>query len=319
MSSVANEKTGETLIAVAVHALPLTDKEKRSVVEGFPPVTLSPNVAACTAGDRGKPRERKDRHSSARGHSNAQTEEVEATSIVETEFSGDQDETSNPSAEPSTDRLENTPAEDVTPDADDSTEFSSSNDSMVVLGNQTLPSPREDEASRTKDELNSTPAAQVDPTFEAEINLGTSSSSSRGENRDAPPGILAKENKSHFKTIKKAIRRTKKVVDETKACVTKDLSSAKTFVDTQLASTSRENIREFVAEIKSFAKIHIVDMSMAATLIKELSTKSYDISKYIDEHITHMVNIYNRLKGLMVELCERVPRRSQVRKPMLLT
>nr|GLL16915.1 hypothetical protein Itr_chr01CG06890 [Ipomoea trifida] len=109
---------------------------------------------------------------------------------------------------------------------------------MVVLGNQTLPSPREDEASRTKDELNSTPAAQVDPTFEAEINLGTSSSSSRGENRDAPPGvsqndfessttdqtrmppfnprpmsdtasilsilqILAKENKSHFKTIKK--------------------------------------------------------------------------------------------------------------------
>nr|GMD06018.1 hypothetical protein Iba_chr06bCG11980 [Ipomoea batatas] len=57
---------GEGKIAVAVHALPLIDEEKQSVVEGFPPATPSPNVAACTVVDRGKPRERKDRHSSTR-------------------------------------------------------------------------------------------------------------------------------------------------------------------------------------------------------------------------------------------------------------
>lgn len=41
--------------------------------------------------------------------------------------------------------------------------------------------------------------------------------------------IMAKENKSHFKTIKKAIFRTKKIADATKTCI-----------DTQPASTSRD-------------------------------------------------------------------------------
>nr|GMD81201.1 Retrovirus-related Pol polyprotein from transposon TNT 1-94 [Ipomoea batatas] len=67
-----------------------------------------------------------------------------------------------------------------------------------------------------------------------------------------------------------------------------------------------ENVRKFMAEIKSFAKTDIVDKSVVATLINELSTKRHDISKSMNEHITHMVNIYNQLKGLEVELGERV-------------
>nr|GMD47188.1 hypothetical protein DM860_002171 [Ipomoea batatas] len=46
---VCHRKTGETPIAVAVHALPLIDEENQSIVEGFPPAMPTPNVAACTA------------------------------------------------------------------------------------------------------------------------------------------------------------------------------------------------------------------------------------------------------------------------------
>nr|GMC89442.1 hypothetical protein Iba_chr04eCG19430 [Ipomoea batatas] len=105
---------------------------------------------------------------------------------------------------------------------------------MVVSNNQTLPSPRDDEAPRIEDEPNPTPAAQVDPPLEEEINLGPSPSSTGGENRDTLPN-----NRNHIKGMRKVIQRTKKVVDETKACVTKDTRSAKTFIETQTPSTSR--------------------------------------------------------------------------------
>nr|GMC79972.1 ribosomal RNA processing protein 36 homolog [Ipomoea batatas] len=58
---------------------------------------------------------------------------------------------------------------------------------MVVSNNQTLPSPRDDEAPRIEDEPNPTPATQVDPPLEEEINLGPSPSSTGGENRDTLP------------------------------------------------------------------------------------------------------------------------------------
>nr|GMC86665.1 hypothetical protein Iba_chr04dCG12980 [Ipomoea batatas] len=156
----------------------------------------------------------------------------------------------------------------------ESAEIPRSDLQMVVSNNQTLPSPRDDETPKIEDELNPTPAAQVDPPLEEEINLRPSRSSIRGENRDTLPGeshndfepyatdhtkmpppnprpmsdtasilstlqIIAKDNRSHIKGMRKVIRRTKKVVDEMKACVTKDTSSAKTFIETQTPSMSR--------------------------------------------------------------------------------
>lgn len=59
---------------------------------------------------------------------------------------------------------------------------------MVVSGNQIPPSPREDETPRTEDKLNPTPVAQVDPSLEAEINLGPSLSLAKGDNRNVLPG-----------------------------------------------------------------------------------------------------------------------------------
>nr|GMC91213.1 hypothetical protein Iba_chr04fCG15240 [Ipomoea batatas] len=176
----------------------------------------------------------------------------------------------------------------------ESAEIPRSDLQMVVSNNQTLPSPRDDETPKIEDELNPTPAAQVDLPLEEEINLRPSRSSTRGENRDtlpaslpsestveirrkppllllnacwpsspkgeggaAPPTLLpvaavltddgnekARDNRSHIKGMRKVIRRTKKVVDEMKACVTKDTSSAKTFIETQTPSTSRGTIFE---------------------------------------------------------------------------
>ena len=67
-----------------------------------------------------------------------------------------------------------------------------------------------------------------------------------------------------------------------------------------------ENAKEFVAEIRKCTVTDIVDKSLVATLINDLSTRKYTISQSMDEHITHMVNTYNRLKSLDTELGERV-------------
>ena len=67
-----------------------------------------------------------------------------------------------------------------------------------------------------------------------------------------------------------------------------------------------ENVREFVAEIKKCTMTDIVDKSIVAALINDLSNREYTIAQSMEEHITHMVNMYNRLKSLDMDLGERV-------------
>ena len=67
-----------------------------------------------------------------------------------------------------------------------------------------------------------------------------------------------------------------------------------------------KNVREFVAEIKKCTMTDIVDKSIVATLINDLSNREYTIAQSMEEHITHMVNTYNRLKSLDMDLGERV-------------
>ncbi|KAK8704555.1 hypothetical protein V6N13_048176 [Hibiscus sabdariffa] len=66
------------------------------------------------------------------------------------------------------------------------------------------------------------------------------------------------------------------------------------------------NVREFVAEIKKCTMIDIVDKYIVAAHIDDLSNREYTIAQSMDEHITHMVDTYNRLKGLDMNLGERV-------------
>ncbi|KAK8670877.1 hypothetical protein V6N13_037490 [Hibiscus sabdariffa] len=67
-----------------------------------------------------------------------------------------------------------------------------------------------------------------------------------------------------------------------------------------------KNVREFAAEIKKCTMANIVDKPVVAALINDLSNREYTIAQSMDEHIIHMVNIYNRLKGLDMDLGERM-------------
>ena len=67
-----------------------------------------------------------------------------------------------------------------------------------------------------------------------------------------------------------------------------------------------ENVREFVAEIKKCTMTDIVDKSIVAALINDLSNREYTIAQSMEENINHMVNTYNRLKSLDMDLGERV-------------
>ena len=67
-----------------------------------------------------------------------------------------------------------------------------------------------------------------------------------------------------------------------------------------------ENVREFVTEIKKCTMIDIVDKSIVAALINDLSNREYTIAQSMEEHITHMVNTYNQLKSFDMDLGERV-------------
>ena len=63
-------------------------------------------------------------------------------------------------------------------------------------------------------------------------------------------------------------------------------------------------MREFLAEIKNFTNIDVIDKSIVATLMTDLSTKKYDISQSMYDHLTHMVNVANKLKAMNMELNE---------------
>ena len=64
------------------------------------------------------------------------------------------------------------------------------------------------------------------------------------------------------------------------------------------------NVREFLAEIKNFTNTDVIDKSVVATLMTDLSTKKYDISQSMHDHLTHMVNVANKLKAMNMELNE---------------
>ncbi|KAK8669483.1 hypothetical protein V6N13_106913 [Hibiscus sabdariffa] len=74
----------------------------------------------------------------------------------------------------------------------------------------------------------------------------------------------------------------------------------------KLSQPKTENVSEFVAEIKNCSMPGTVDRFVVAALIDDLSNREYTIAQSVDEHITHMVNTYNRLKSFDMDLGERV-------------
>ncbi|GMI65955.1 hypothetical protein HRI_000264800 [Hibiscus trionum] len=62
--------------------------------------------------------------------------------------------------------------------------------------------------------------------------------------------------------------------------------------------------KEFVQQLKECASTKGASKAMASTLMAELTTKKFDWSKSMHNHITNMVNLSTRLKNLKVEVSE---------------
>ncbi|WVZ16658.1 hypothetical protein V8G54_009640 [Vigna mungo] len=65
-----------------------------------------------------------------------------------------------------------------------------------------------------------------------------------------------------------------------------------------------ENVKEFMKLIKEHSQSDITDKSIVGTLMSELTTKKFDWSQPIHEHVTRMTNIAARLKSMGMEVNE---------------
>ncbi|WVZ16815.1 hypothetical protein V8G54_009797 [Vigna mungo] len=65
-----------------------------------------------------------------------------------------------------------------------------------------------------------------------------------------------------------------------------------------------ENAKEFMKMIKEYSQSDITDKSIVGTLMSELTTKKFDWSQPIHEHVTGMANIASRLKSMGMEVNE---------------
>ncbi|XP_057451192.1 uncharacterized protein LOC130743094 [Lotus japonicus] len=59
-----------------------------------------------------------------------------------------------------------------------------------------------------------------------------------------------------------------------------------------------DNAREFMAKVKEFSQSDITDKSIVGTLMSELTTKRFDWSQPIHDHVTSMANLAAKLKSM---------------------
>jgi len=65
-----------------------------------------------------------------------------------------------------------------------------------------------------------------------------------------------------------------------------------------------ENAKEFIRMIKEYSQSDITDKSIVGTLMSELTTKKFDWSQPIHDHVTGMANIAAKLKSMGMEVNE---------------
>ncbi|XP_052724081.1 uncharacterized protein LOC128193926 [Vigna angularis] len=65
-----------------------------------------------------------------------------------------------------------------------------------------------------------------------------------------------------------------------------------------------ENTKEFMKMIKEYSQSDITDKSIIGNLMSELTTKKFDWSQPIHDHVTGMTNIAARLKSMRMEVKE---------------
>ncbi|XP_056856782.1 uncharacterized protein LOC130506169 [Raphanus sativus] len=66
-----------------------------------------------------------------------------------------------------------------------------------------------------------------------------------------------------------------------------------------------EKAREFIKKIKEYSQSELADKSIVGSLMNELTTKKFDWSQPIPDHVTHMSNLAARLTTLGMEVHEQ--------------
>ncbi|KAE9585540.1 hypothetical protein Lalb_Chr25g0290031 [Lupinus albus] len=65
-----------------------------------------------------------------------------------------------------------------------------------------------------------------------------------------------------------------------------------------------DNAREFIRMIKEYSQSDITDKSVVGNLMTELTTKKFDWSQPIHDHVTSMANLAAKMKGMRMEVTE---------------
>ncbi|XP_010527563.1 PREDICTED: uncharacterized protein LOC104804898 [Tarenaya hassleriana] len=65
-----------------------------------------------------------------------------------------------------------------------------------------------------------------------------------------------------------------------------------------------ESAREFMDKIKEYSQSDLADKSIVGSLMSELTTKKFDWSQSIHDHVTHMSNMAAKLKTMGMDVSE---------------
>lgn len=65
-----------------------------------------------------------------------------------------------------------------------------------------------------------------------------------------------------------------------------------------------DNAKQFMAEIKEYSHFEIADKSIVGCLMSELTTKKFEWSQPIHEHVTSMQNLAAKLKSMGMDVSE---------------
>jgi len=65
-----------------------------------------------------------------------------------------------------------------------------------------------------------------------------------------------------------------------------------------------DNAKEFVEKIKEYSQSNITDKFIVSSLMNELTTKKFDWSQPIHDHVTGMANLAAKLKSMGMDVSE---------------
>ena len=113
---------------------------------------------------------------------------------------------------------------------------------------------------------------------------------------DEQPAAITDSSSEHDRSIYEALERLNRL-----SLILMRMSMAENI---KPSMPKTENAREFIQKIKEFSQSDLADKSIVGTLMNELTTKKFDWSKPIHDHVTEMSNLAARLKAMGMDVSE---------------